>query len=275
MQRYDDQHALITGASSGLGSEFARQLHARGARVTLVARRTDLLQTLAGELNALRPESAVVLPADLSRLQDRSGDPVHGVNAVCEYIHSSRVDLLVNNAGFGSFGRYEELDMSRELEMVRVNIIAGMMLARAVIPQMKERGAGAILVLSSVAAFQPIPCMATYAATKCFSFSHAMALRAELKRTGIRVLAVCPGPTETEFGRAASVPDDLVKKADDARDVVRAALAALERNRPYVITGFRSKLMALAAGIVPVAWSTAFAERLLRTRPAPVKTTAE
>ena len=234
--------ACVTGASSGIGAEFARQLHAKGAALVLVARRREKLHQLAATLNATRAGSVTILPADLSR--EESEGEVAGLRAAIEFLQNTRIDILVNNAGMGSFGHFEELDIGRESSMVSLNVTATLRLAHAVIPQMKERGSGAIVSISSIAAFQPLPYMATYAATKAFNFIHSMALRYELRRFGVRVLTVCPGPTATEFGGVARVPGTLTGgRRDSVSLVVERSLAALAADRPFVVTGTRSKLL--------------------------------
>lgn len=256
--------AVITGASSGIGAEFARQLHRRGAAVILIARRKLELETLCNELNAQRPNSAEFIVADLSK---RGTDPqILSLDGVCEILKSRSVDILINNAGFGSFGKFENLDLKREEQMVALNLIAPLVLCHALIPQMKNRRSGAILAVSSVAAFQPIPYMATYAATKGFNFMHAMALRNELSEFGIKVVTLCPGPTATEFGGVARVPGHVTGMfRDSVETVVAKAISALEHNRPFVVPGMRSWFMSLLSRLVPKALSTYLTKRTLQS----------
>ncbi|MBA2771265.1 MAG: SDR family oxidoreductase, partial [Sphingomonas sp.] len=214
--------ALITGASAGLGAEFARQLANRGQRLVLAARRTERLEALAAELGNARavtvdlgrPGAAAELIGDI----ERAGESV---------------ELLVNNAGFGLHGRIAKLDPARQRAMIDLNCGALFDLSRAVLPAMIERKSGAILNVASTAAFQPGPGMAVYFATKAFVLSLSEALHEEVKRHGIRVTALCPGPTKTEFGEVAGFAGNgaFDRWSMDSETVVRAGLAGLERNK--------------------------------------------
>lgn len=238
--------ALVTGASSGLGAVYATHLAAHGHPLLLVARREDRLRALARELggrHGVRVDVAVcdlATDAGLARCRaaaDALPDPVA---------------VAVLNAGFGSRGPLHTLDRAREADMARLNCVAVVDLAAHLLPGMVARDAGAIVVVSSAAAWQPVPFMATYAATKVFGLSLAEALHAELRRTGVRVLAVCPGPTRTDFSVSAGEGDRLRMRVphDDPERVVRATWRALARDRRRVPTG-------------PVARATAAASRLL------------
>ncbi len=184
--------ALITGASAGLGVEFARQLSTRGYGLVLAARRKDRLDELASELGNARsvaidlskPNAAAKLLADLAA-------------------NGETVELLVNNAGFGLIGRFAELDAKRQRQMIDLNVATLTDLCRAVAPAMIERKSGRILNVASTAAFQPGPKMAVYFATKAFVLSLSEALHEELKPHGVKVSCLCPGPTRTEFGEVA------------------------------------------------------------------------
>ncbi|HVM38359.1 MAG TPA: SDR family oxidoreductase [Sphingomicrobium sp.] len=234
--------ALITGASAGLGVEFARQLSARGHRLVLAARRKDRLEALAAKLGNARavaidlaaPGAAERLVADL----DRAGESV---------------DLLVNNAGFGLRGRFAELDSARQREMIDLNIGALADLCRAVAPRMISRRSGAILNVASTAAFQPGPGIAVYFATKAFVLSFTEALHEELKPFGVRVTALCPGPTRTEFGEVAGFGDKgaFDRLAMDAAPVVRLGLQGLDRNKAVVVTGLINKIGAATPRFLP------------------------
>ena len=249
-------HALITGASSGIGLEFARQLHRAGVSLTLVARRADVLRELCDELNAVQIGSAAAVAADLT---DGAS-----LQKVLDSIRGRRIDILVNNAGRGSFGYFETLNIEDEIAEVTLNISATLRLAHAVIPQMKARRMGAIISLSSVAGFQPIPYMATYCGTKAFNFFHSMALRHELKEFGVRVVTVCPGPTETEFSGVARVPGHFTGVGrDGVQQVVAESLRALRSNKAFVVTGFRSKLMAFGSRFAPKEFSTWVTKKML------------
>lgn len=250
MKKFDYQNktALITGASSGIGFEFARQLHGRGAKVVMLARRKSLLDAEVARLNTLRADSAEALVLDLASSEDL-------VQAL-SYLHQNQIDILINNAGHGSFGSFAELDLNREISQIRLNVEATVVLAHAAIKRMIPRRSGVLVSVSSVAAFQPLPFMSTYAATKAFNYVHTAGLRAELKGSGVRVLAVCPGPTATEFGGAARVPGTMTGVVrDSVVDVVKASLSALDRNRSFVVTGWRSKIAALVSVLLPVSIS--------------------
>jgi short-subunit dehydrogenase len=234
---------LITGASAGLGVEFARQCVARGEEVVLVARRKDRLNTLAAEVG-----NAHVIAADLAVPGAANG--IHGE------IKSRGlwVRTLINNAGFGLRGRFDELPLDRQLEMIDLNIRALTDLSFVMIPEMVQRGGGSILNVASTAAFQPGPKMAVYFATKAFVLSFTEALHEEWKDGGIKVSALCPGPTRTEFGEVAGIGTlgSFDRLSMEAGPVVRAGLDGLERNRAIVIPGSINKLGA---------WSTRFAPR--------------
>ena len=249
-------HALITGGSAGLGVEFAKQLHRLGVTVTLVARRAEQLESLCRDLNAVQSGSATALTADLT---DGAA-----VQKIIDYIRGRRIDILINNAGRGSFGHFENLNIDDEIQEVTLNVTATLRLAHAVIPQMKARRTGAIVSVSSIAAFQPIPYMATYCSTKAFNLMHSMALRHELSDFGVRVVTVCPGPTQTEFNGVARVPGTPTgMERDSADEVVAEAIRALRSNRPFVVTGWRSKLMSLGSRFAPKEFSTWLTKKML------------
>ena len=252
-----EKTALITGASAGIGAEFAKQLHELGYNLILIARRENLLSKITEELNKRRPNSAKFKVVDLSDKDQ--------LNQVAEEIRSTKIDLLVNNVGRGSFGPFEELELASEIQMVDINIITPLVLAHAVIPQMKQRRSGVIISVSSIAAFQPLPYMASYAATKAFNFIHSLALKAELRSFGIKVVTLCPGPTATEFGGVARVPGTLTGgKRDTVELVVKRTIAAIGFNPlGYVVPGFRSLLISLSSRILPFCCTTYFAARIL------------
>lgn len=240
--------ALITGASAGLGAEFARQLHASGYSVLLAARREDRLKTICAELNSLRPGSAEYVVCDLEA-QDKS--------ALLDFLAGRSIDVLINNAGRGSFGRFDELSEDGELSLVRLNIEGFLSVLRLVIPGMKARRSGKILNVSSISAMQPVPFMATYAASKAFNLWHSLALREELRSFGVSVTALCPGPTATEFGSAAKVPGDRISfDSASPTGVVAEALKAMGRGRAYVVPTMRAKFVHLLTRICPIGLRT-------------------
>jgi short-subunit dehydrogenase len=245
-----NQTILITGASSGIGAEFAVQFAAKGANLVLCARRLSDLEKLAQSLREQYQIKVSVLAVDLTNYND--SDKLLGLNSLAEYIKSNELNGLVNNAGCGSFGYFEELDLEIERRMIRLNIEATIVLAHAIIPQLKQRRSGLIISVSSVAAFQPLPLMATYAATKAFNFVHSMALRSELAEFGVRVHTLCPGPTATEFGGVARVPGTMTGGfRDSVQDVVSATLKSVTKNKGFVIPGWRSFIMSLSSRFLP------------------------
>ena len=237
-----DAIALITGASAGLGVEFARQLSKRGHRLVLAARRKDRLEALAAELGNAR---AVAI--DLAE----SGSAARLLAEI--EAGGEHVELLVNNAGFGLKGRVAEVNAMRLREMIDLNVASLTELCRAVAPGMIERRSGAILNVASTAAFQPGPNMAVYFATKAYVLSLSEALHEELKAHGIRVTALCPGPTRTEFGAVAGIGDNVLfdRLATDAASVVQAGLNGLDDNRAIVIPGLLNKVTAASPRFLP------------------------
>lgn len=222
--------ALVTGASSGIGAEFARQLAARGHELVLVARRADRLEALAAELRDRHGVRVTVHPADLEREADRE--------AVAARLRDRSPWLLVNNAGFGSRGRLDRLEADRERAEVMVNVVALHQLTLAVLPGNVSAGAGGVINVASTAAFQPLPHMATYGATKSFVLHFTEAIAEELRSTGARALALCPGPTRTEFGEVAGVAQEFEMILPmGAPAVVRAALRALDAKRAICVPG--------------------------------------
>ena len=234
--------ALVTGASAGLGVEFARQLSKRGHRLVLAARRKERLDELARELGNAR---AVAI--DLSK-KDSAAKLMADIEA-----NGESVDLLVNNAGFGLIGRFAELDARRERQMIDLNVGALTDLCRAVAPAMIARKSGAILNVASTAAFQPGPNMAVYFATKAFVLSLSEAIHEELKPYGIKVSCLCPGPTRTEFGDVAGFGGNGLfhKVAMNAAEVVETGLKGLDSNRAVVVAGWMNKLTAASTRFAP------------------------
>ncbi len=233
---------LITGASAGLGVDFARQLAARGERLVLVARRADRLEALAAELGNAR---AVAI--DL-------GEPGAAGRLIADIAaHGETVTCLVNNAGFGLAGRFAELGGARQRSMIDLNCGALVELAHAVLPPMIAAKSGAILNVASTAAFQPGPGMAVYFATKAFVLSFSEALHEEVKGHGVKVTALCPGPTATEFGEVAGWGGNplIDKLSATSADVVRAGIAALDKGSAIVIPGLVNKASAQGHRLLP------------------------
>jgi short-subunit dehydrogenase len=234
--------ALVTGASAGLGVEFARQLSKRGHRLVLAARRKERLDELADELGNAR---AVAI--DLSKT-DAAARLIADVEANDEH-----VELLVNNAGFGLIGRFAELDAERQRQMIDLNVGTLTDLCRAVAPAMIERGSGGIVNVASTAAFQPGPKMAVYFATKAYVLSLTEALHEELKPHGIKVSCLCPGPTRTEFGDVAGFGGNGLfdRVAMNAAEVVETGLKGLDSNHAVVVPGWMNKITAASTRFAP------------------------
>ena len=250
--KLDDCNVLITGASAGIGREFARQLAGRARSMILVARRDEKLIELANQLQREHPKLTVhVRKVDLADLGQ--------LRAFLESLDRDKleVDCLINNAGLGDSGPFPESDPERNKEMTVVNVATLTLITRHLLPRMIAEHRGGILNVSSSAGFLPIPLSAVYAATKAYVTSFSEALRAELYGTGISVCALCPGPVVTEFQQVAKRngvkpnigPQFLVVTVEQ---VVRDALAALETDRPLVIPGFAMKLLMLVGRLMPM-----------------------
>jgi short-subunit dehydrogenase len=239
--------ALVTGASAGIGRAFAFGLAERGHDLVLVARDSARLEKLAAELAAAYGVAADVLAADL--LTDA------GVTAVVSRLDDADlpIDVLVNNAGFGTYGRFAELDVTREVEEVELNVVALLRLTHAALGAMERRRAGAILNVASLAAYQPNPISATYGATKAFVHSFTHAVREEARGTGVTVMLVCPGYTHTEFhDRAGLGPSDIPEFVWQSADaVVAAALRDLDRGRAVSIPGVLNRTAAALSSAAP------------------------
>ena len=239
--------SLVTGASSGLGEQFARQLAARGSGLVLVARSADRLAGLADELRARHRVTVTTVPADLSRTEQ--------VSRVAAHAAATQVDVLVNNAGFGSYGSFAGLDPGREHAEVMVNAVAVVDLAHAVLPGMLARSRGGIITVASSIAFQPSPHQAVYGATKSFALAFSEALWAETRGSGVRILALCPGPVATGFfaglGDEAATSSIIYKRTADPADVVRAGLRGFDHDAMTIIPGLRTRVLAQGYRFLP------------------------
>ncbi len=241
---YADQWALITGASSGIGAEFARRLASRGMHLVLVARRKELLEKLAEELHTAHGTKCELIVTDLTGTA-----PAPAVMALVEEVarRNIQVELLINNAGFGYVGEIETTDVTRVMEMLQLNIGALTELTYRLLPGMMQRGHGAIINVSSVAAFQPVAYMGAYAASKAYVLHFSEALWAEAREKGVTVTALCPGPTRTEFFDVAGAKGWLAKKrSQSTEEVVRRALRAMEKKKQYTVSGWINYILALA-----------------------------
>lgn len=255
---YLGKTALITGASSGIGAVFAQELAARRMNLILVARSEDKLRALADELTGRHAIAAHVIVADLSR----EGAPQELLAATVQ--QGLSVDLLINNAGFATYGAFAGLALDRELEQVRLNVAALVALTHLFLPGMLERQAGGVINLASEAGFHPMPHMAVYGATKGFVLSFSEALWAECRGRGVRVLALCPGPVETPFFGTAKM-DTFAARKDTPEHVVAVGLRALERGRSFVIPRYAPYWLSnILPRLLPRSWVAKFAERILR-----------
>jgi uncharacterized protein len=254
--------ALVTGASAGIGKALAEELASGGANLVLTARRGERLETLAKTLSNAHKIRAEVFVADLAK----PGAPAEILAFTREKgIH---IDLLVNNAGFGAHGEFAISNLSRQVEMVQVNCAAVVHLTHLFLPAMIERGAGDILIVASTAAFQAVPYISTYAATKAFDLSFAEGLAEEVKPRGIRVCALCPGSTESEFREVANqsnVPAANTR-SETAEKVARTGLRALAAGKSYVISGAGNYFGAHMQRVVPRRVVTSIAAKMFRPR---------
>ena len=244
-KRWAGKWALITGASAGIGWALAEQLAAGGANLVLTARRTDRLEKLASDLSAKYGIKAEVFAADLVRPEAPA--EIYAFTAG----KGIEVELLVNNAGFGAFGYNHEIEGSRLLDMIQLNCSAVVHLTRLYVPGMVERRHGDVLIVASTAAFQAVPFISAYAATKAFDLIFAEGIAEEVARFGVRVCALCPGSTNTEFQQVAQQPDRAFRIAETAEAVARAGLAGLERGQSCVISGRRNRMMVLGERLAP------------------------
>ncbi|MEO1352213.1 MAG: SDR family oxidoreductase [Cyanobacteria bacterium J06635_15] len=232
--------ALITGASSGIGAAFAQELAKRQYDLVLVARSVTKLEEISQQLQNQHKVAVEVITQDLA-----APNAAKEVFDAVSHKHLI-IDLLINNAGFGDYGLFSESSRIRQLEMIQLNVLALVDLTHQFLPLMKKRGSGSIINVSSLAAFRPLPCLSVYAATKAFVLSFSESLWAENQEDGIRVLALCPGRTDTEFFKVAQMPQQFPPKStlNSSADVVREALKALEGNRSNLVTGWKNKIKA-------------------------------
>jgi short-subunit dehydrogenase len=251
---------LITGASSGIGEVFARRLAARGRNVLLVARSEDKLITLCNELgrsNSIRAQYVTLdlsLPESPARLFEEAEK------------RGLTIDLLVNNAGFGSFGDFAKADLARELNMIDLNVKSLVELTYRFLQPMRARKQGAIINVASTAAFQAVPFMATYAATKAFVLSFSEALWEENREFGIKVMALCPGVTDTNFFEAARGEKPPARASQTPEEVVDTALRGLARGKSHIISGWINRVMTESERLAPRSLVTRMAGRMMRGR---------
>jgi len=253
--------ALVTGASSGLGADFARHLAAAGVNLVLVARRADALEALRREVADRHAVAVDVVAMDLAA----PGAP--------EALHAEmrrrgrQVDLLLNNAGFGLFGEFLAIDAGREREMMELDVLVPLALTRRFGAEMVARGRGWILQVSSIGAYQPTPLYATYSAAKAFVLSWGEALSYEWRRKGVAVTVLAPGVTATDFRRVAGQRTTLYQRLVemDSPTVTRIGLQALARGKPSVLPGLVNKLTVFSYRFTPRAWLAPLAYRTMKS----------
>lgn len=232
--------AVVTGASAGLGEEFAKRLSRAGNKVILVARRVDRLEALAEKL----PSEARVRPADLLDPKQRG--------ELAEELAKLDISYLINNAGFGTLDNFVNIEADRVVNEATLDVIAPTQLTRHVLPGMIERGRGAIINVASMASFQAIPTMAVYAAAKAYMLSFTIAIRDELRGSGVRATAVCPGPTKTEFFAANNIGKTLTMlKRRTPEQVIDTAFRALQKDQAFAVDGFINNLTVLTNRFIP------------------------
>lgn len=259
---WKNRWTLITGASAGIGRCFAEKLAAGGSNLVLVARRQERLQQLASSLRSASGVRVECLAADLE-------DPA-APEQIFAFTESSgiTVDFLINNAGFGAYGEFGKLETNRLTSMVQVNCRAVVHLTHLYVPGMLARQRGDILILASTASFQGVPYMSVYAASKAFDLIFAEGLAQELQSRGIRVCALCPGSTESEFHAIANAPTDRkARSVETAEKVVDTGLRALLAGKHSVVSGLPNKVSVTLQRLVPRRTVTGIAERLFRPKP--------
>jgi len=252
--------AVVTGASSGLGAIFAERLAERGFSLVLTGRDPDRLQEVRRRVAAGgRGHEVTLVTADLA-----TGD---GVSALLRELGDRRVDLLVNNAGFGTYGPFDRSEIAREMDVIGVDVAALVRLTRAVLPGMVERGRGGVLNVASSIAFQPAPFQATYGAAKAFVLSFSQALWQETRHRGVTVTALCPGPTKTGFvdalSNAAAAQTAVYARRAEPGPVVDAGLRALDRGAPVAVPGLRNQALAFLPRVAPRRLVTTMSGRVL------------
>jgi uncharacterized protein len=250
--------ALVTGASAGIGVALAKELASAGVHLLLTARRLDRLEELGRTLGEKYGVQTGIFAADLA--QPDAPAKIFEFTAQKDL----EIDLLINNAGFGQYGELPQIGTHRLLDMVQVNCAAIVHLTRLFLPGMVERRRGDVLILASTAAFQAVPYISTYAATKAFDLLFAEGLAEEMRPYGIRVCALCPGSTESEFHAVAGQERFTSKNMETAEKVARTGLTALAAGKSYVISGLGNYLGAQSERFVPRRWVTRIAANLFR-----------
>lgn len=252
-----NKRALVTGASSGIGAELARGLATRGANLVLVARRAERLEALAADLRQFGVKVEVT-PADLA-------DEAARLDLASKI---SGIDILINNAGLGAYGKFSETEWERTGRIIEVNITALTHLTRLFVAGMAARNFGRILMVSSTAAYQPVPLMAVYGATKAYVSSFGVALNVELAKKNVRTTVLCPGGTESEFmdvaAREGRRPGISKSARMSSAEVARIGLDGLAKGRPTVVAGAMNAAMTAGAKLVPGAVAAQLAYRIMK-----------
>lgn len=259
---YKGKVALVTGASGGIGKVYARELAAKGCHVILVARSKDKLETLAEELSSTYGIRTFSMPADLTI----TGTTQLLAKQIGEL--DLHVNILINNAGFGTHGRFEEISSEREQEMINLNVASLVNMTHQFLPYMQQQKNGIIVNVASLGAFQSIPYMATYAATKAFVLSFTESLFAENRHLGVRVLALCPGTTKTEFFDVIGTTEMPGGINGTPESVVKAGFRGIQKGRSYIIDGTSNYWLAQSARFLTRKFTAIMTERL--TRPASI-----
>lgn len=256
---FSGKWALVTGASAGIGEALALDLAAAGAHLVLTARRADRLEALAARVRSEYGVEARILAADLAApaAPQQLFDATEGAG--------TPIDILVNNAGYGYMGEFRKADVAWERSMVDLNCAAVVHMTHLFLPKMLERRQGYIMIVASMAAFQPVPYMATYAATKAFDHMLAVGLSAEVKRFGVKVSSLCPGPTESEFGKVAGSEDGF-RNAQATPVVARIGLEALAAGRPFSMPKRSSAIQVFLQRFLPRNLVTGAAEKMFRPK---------
>ena len=259
--QWNGKWALVTGASAGIGKAIAAELASRGTNLVMTARRRDRLEQLAGQLRSKHKINTEIFESDLAQ--------PYAPNEIFQFTREKgiAIELLVNNAGFGQYGEFSSVDPQRLLDMVQVNCAAVLLLTRLFLPDMIARRRGDVLIVSSTAAFQAVPYISTYAATKVFDLFLAEGLAEEMRPHGVRICALCPGATESEFHDAAGHPERVRRRGKTAEKVAKTGLDALAAGKSYVISGFANYLGAHSQRVAPRGLVTRIAAKMFRPQP--------
>lgn len=257
---YQGKTALVTGASVGIGRAFARELARRGMALVLVARSREALESLAETLRIEHQVKILVIVGDLSQAAT--------VPQIAQRLADEQitVDLLINNAGFMTYGHFDKISPAEDHAEMLVNMVAVVDLCHGLLPGMLERKSGAIINVSSITAFQPIPYMSVYAATKAFVLSFSMALAAEVRNRGVRVVTLCPGPTATELFVRSKSTEVVRVGSHTPEQVVATALHALDRDRGLIVDGWKNTVLTYFSSVLPRSFTALMAGKQVRPK---------